>query len=94
MIAERLRPFYDAQAKKRKLSTLKQNAAVPQEVAERKTGDARSEAGRAAGVNHTYVDQASIHERISECAHVRAQLVVNPPAKSATIANVELRNLA
>ena len=44
-----LRPFYDAQAKKRKLSTLKQNAAVPQEVAERKTGDARSECSGPAG---------------------------------------------
>ena len=70
MIAERLRPFYDAQAKKRKLSTLKQNAAVPQEVAERKTGDARSEAGRAAGVNHTYVDQArKVMEASPQVAH-------------------------
>ena len=63
-----LRPFYDAQAKKR------MEAGIPKEgkqkVAEVPVGQARSEAGRAAGVNHTYVDQArKVMEASPQVAH-------------------------
>ena len=49
MIAERLRPFYDAQAKKRQIR--KPTDSVQQQIADQNS-QARSEAGRAAGVNH------------------------------------------
>jgi len=71
MIAERLRPFYDAQAKKRQIR--KPADSVVQEVAQQNT-KARSEAGRAAGVNHTYVDQA---RKVMEASPQVAQNVLD-----------------
>jgi len=61
MIAARLRPFYEAQAKERKRDAGKeygkgQGSKVVQKVAQPK---ARDEAGKAAGVNHRYVDMAT-----------------------------------
>ena len=45
MIAARLRPFYDAQAKERQLSTLKQNSAVQEKIPERNNQQSRDAAG-------------------------------------------------
>ena len=70
MIAERLRPFYDEQAKKRKGQRNDLKPDMVQKVAPSSETKARSEAGRAAGVNHTYVDQArKVMEASPQVAH-------------------------
>jgi protein gp37 len=78
IIAARLRPFYDEQAKQRQLATLKQNndnfivvEKVPQREQESRARDA---AGNAAGVNGKYVDAAT---KIQKAAPEVAQAVLD-----------------
>jgi protein gp37 len=61
MIAEKLLPFYRDQAKERQVQSGGdvRRKTVPQKVAEPKNSDARAAAGKAANVNHTYVDKAA-----------------------------------
>lgn len=55
MIAQRLRPFYDAQAKARQVR--KPADSVPEKIPGQR--DSRDQAGKAAGVNGRYVDMAT-----------------------------------
>jgi alpha/beta superfamily hydrolase len=60
MIANSLLPFYQSEAKERQVVRKgNQPSTSPQKVADLKKGDARAAAGKAANVNHTYVDKAS-----------------------------------
>jgi len=62
MIAQNLLPFYQDEEKERQkelAGTRPNKKDLPQKVAEGKNSDARAAAGKAANVNHTYVDKAS-----------------------------------
>jgi protein gp37 len=58
MIAARLRPFYEAQAKERQKGG-QGGVLLPEKIPEGKSRDSRDEAGKAAGVNGKYVDMAT-----------------------------------
>ena len=63
MIAAKLRPYYEAQARERYDATVgrpkKDGNKSPEKVPAIKKADSRDEAGRAAGVNGKYVDMAT-----------------------------------
>jgi len=69
VIANRLKPHYAALAKARQGQRNDLKSDIPQKVAEcgdsRSDRESRREAGKAAGVNHTYVDQAAKIEKAS-----------------------------
>lgn len=67
VIAARLRPYYERQAKARREAGLKQNqdgGTVVEKIPQREKARSRDEAGSAAGVNGRYVDMASQIEAV------------------------------
>lgn len=57
-IAGRMLPHLEAEAKKRRAATLKQNAAETEKIPEREQGEAREQAAKLTGTNPRYVSEA------------------------------------
>lgn len=88
--AARALPFYEAEAKQRQLSQLKQGTArpVPAEIPEREKGDARDHAARAFGTSPRYVSDA---KRLLDEAPEQAQAVERGEVTLSKVKSAEKR---
>ena len=91
MIAQNLLPFYQDAAKARQtIGTNQHTKSLPQKVAEGKNSEARDAAGKAAGVNHTYVDKASDPEALADFREAVKGEPGRPKAEKETPNNVRV----